>query len=390
MDTGSATIWQVAAGDTNHSYCDVCLDWDVICFGPGSSGSWPGCKAKLENDGWSTRKIGQIRRFHEEIENGDFVVLRLGTSHVYGVGQVVDKCGEPCVPLVDPVDCCSWNDHFGDVDGWDLQFVRRVRWLWDYRCHDREPKVFKTYAMKFGDTVQKLSEESCVRRWIDDLEVAQCKRERNLVDLPQSGQNFLPQVETSKIANHLFDKGVAASSINALTEDLSELQHIASWYRRSPPSEHETVAYLVVPLLRALGWTPQRMAVEWNRMDLALFNRLPREDKNLAVVVEVKRLGHACLPARSQAQYYAEEEGKERDECQRLIVTDGIRYGVYVRGDDGTFPHAPAAYLNIDRMMDCYRILSPKQPKRDEYCGGAAQALELIASDWSREGSQKR
>ena len=375
MNTGCATIWQVAAGDTNRFYYDVCLDWDVICIGPGHRGPWPGCKADLRKDGLSTRKIGQIRRFHEEIENGDFVVLHLGTSHVYGVGEVVGDCG-------------SWNDHFGDIDGWDLQFVRRVRWLWDYRRHDRGPEVFKTYAMKWGDTVQKLSEESRVREWIDNLEVAQCKLERDPADLPQSGQNRLPQVETSEVANQLFGKGAAS---NALTEDLSELQRIASWYDRSPskPSERETVAYLVVPLLRALGWTPECMAVEWDRMDLALFNRLPREDKNLAVVVEVKRRGQACLPARPQAQYYAEEEGKERDECERLIVTDGIRYGVYVRGDDGTFPHAPAAYLNINRMMDRYRILlSPKQAERDEYCGGAAQALELIASDWSHEGSQ--
>ena len=366
MDTSSATIWQVAAGDTNHSYCNVCLNWDVICFGPGSSGPWPGCEAKLKKDGWSTRKIGQIRRFHEEIENDDFVVLRLGTSHVYGLGQVVGDW--------------SWNDHFGDVDGWDLQFVRRVRWLWDYRCHDRKP-VFKTYAMKLGDTVQKLSEESPVRAWINDLEVAQCKLERDLAALPQSGQEyFLPELKLPEVANRLFDRGVAASSINALTEDLSELQRIASWYQRSGtrPSEHETVAYLVVPLLRALGWTPQRMAVEWNRMDLALFSRLPRKDKNLAAVVEVKRLDHACLPARPQAQYYAEEGGKERDECQRLIVTDGMRYGVYVRSANGKFPDTPCAYLNINRMVECYYIFS---------CSGATKALELIASDWSREGS---
>ena len=363
MDTGRATIWQVAAGDTSHSHYDVCLSWDVICLGPGRGGPWLGCEAKLKRDGW-----GQIKRFHEEIKDGDFVVLHLGTSHVYGVGEVVG-------------DCSSWNDHFGDIDGWDLQFVRPVRWLWDYRCHDRKPKVFRTYAMKRGGTVQKLSEENPVRKWIDNLEVAQCKLERDPAALPQSGQKCLPRVEASEVANHLFDKGVAASSINALTEDLSELQRIASWYDRSgaEPSEHETVAYLVVPLLRALGWTPQRMAVEWNHMDLALFSRLPREDRNLAAVVEVKRYDHACLPAKPQAQYYAEEEGKERDECQRLIVTDGARYGVYVRSDNGKFPDTPRAYLNINRMMERYCILS---------CSGAAEALELIASDWSREGSQ--
>ena len=47
--------------------------------------------------------------------DGDLDVLRLGTSEVYGVGEVLGD-----YPGV---------DEFGDVDGWALQHVRRVRWL---------------------------------------------------------------------------------------------------------------------------------------------------------------------------------------------------------------------------------------------------------------------
>ena len=50
-----------------------------------------------------------------------------------------------------------------------------------------------------------------------------------------------------------------------------------------------------IPLLRALVWTPQRMAVEWNYVDLALFDRLPRSDQSLRVVVEAKKMDNACL-----------------------------------------------------------------------------------------------
>ena len=184
------------------------------------------------------------------------------------------------------------------------------------------------------------------------------------------------------MANYLFDQGVAADSINALTEHLGELQRIASWYDRSgvSPSESETVAQLVVPLLRTLGWTPQRMAFEWlvkgadklGRIDIVLFSRLPRDKKNLAVVVEAKKRNSAVLAAKLQAERYSARSGLK--ECRRLILTDGIRYGVYVKDNGGKFPDTPTAYLNINRMMDNYPILE---------CRGAREALELISSDWS-------
>jgi hypothetical protein len=33
MNVGNTTIWQVAAGDTNRIYADLCHDWDVIMTG---------------------------------------------------------------------------------------------------------------------------------------------------------------------------------------------------------------------------------------------------------------------------------------------------------------------------------------------------------------------
>lgn len=225
--------------------------------------------------------------------------------------------------------------------------------------------------MKLGDSVQGLSETSPVRDWIGDLEVAPEKLHRDLVSLPDGKPK---QIEISEVADYLFDRGVADSSIKALIEDLGALQRIASWYGRSgtEPSERETVAYLAVPLLRAWGWTPQRMAVEWNRIDIALFGRPPREDSNLAVVVEAKKRNNACFTAKGQARDYAIQTGRE--ECRRLIVTEGIRYGVYFK--DKADQYRLMAYLNINRMVDSYPILN---------CSGAAEALWLISSDWTGE-----
>jgi hypothetical protein len=133
------------------------------------------------------------------------------------------------------------------------------------------------------------------------------------------------------------------------------------------PSEHETVAYLVVPLLRAIGWTPQRMAVEWNHIDVALFERLPRSDGSLRVVVEAKKMDNSCLSAASQAMSYAQP----RPLCQRLIVTDGMRYGVYTRSQTNSFElHA---YLNLARLRGDYPVYR---------CTGAEDALLAMAPEW--------
>jgi hypothetical protein len=348
MNINGLTIWQQAAGDTDRNYADICLRWGVILNGPGHEGPWPDCEKELRAVGFSSRKMTDLRRFAMEMQEGDLVVLRIGTANVLAVGQ-----------LVGPYE---WRDDFGDVDGWELQHVRRVRWLWS---DIRQPKVFDTYALKQGDTTQHLS-KGAVTEWLESLPATEEVFSCPLPELPSENQPG--KITLEEISDFLFDQGVASTSITKLLDEVGELTRIAKWYRRSdPPSEHETVAYLVVPLLRALGWTPQRMAVEWNRVDVALFERLPRGDDTLQIVVEAKNMGNSCLSAKSQAMAYA--NGKPG--CHRLIVTDGLRYGVYTRGDGGQF-HL-YAYLNLARLQRHYPIME---------CQGAEEALLSMAPEW--------
>lgn len=343
----SNTIWQHAAGDTNRDYAEYCLRWDVILFGPGDAGSWPACKTALLNARWS-RKISDLQRFAEQMKDGDLVVLRLGTSKVLGVGQIVGSY--------------EYHDAFEDMDGWDLQHIRRVRWVWKGLT---APQIFSPYDMKLGDTTQCLAAQSIVRSWLASLPVTQADLSRNLVSLP----NTEPVIEVNEISEFLFDHGVASASITHLLHEIDELIRIATWYQRSgKPSEHETVAYLVVSLLRALGWTPQRMVVEWKNVDVALFDRLPRSDDALSIVVEAKKMGRSCLAAMAQAMTYT--NGK--DGCHRFIVTDGLRYGIYTRASDNSF-HLHA-YLNLTRLKRDYPIY---------ICKGAADALLAMAPEWT-------
>lgn len=115
-----------------------------------------------------------------------------------------------------------------------------------------------------------------------------------------------------------------------------------------------------------MGWTPQKMGIEWNKVDLALFETLPREDDNLDVVVEAKKKDKSCLTAKSQAGSYA----KKRPNCKRLIVTDGLRYGIYVKANDEFSFHS---YLNLTDLKTSYPIFN---------CSGAMNALWAMTPEW--------
>lgn len=360
MEIGERRIWQVAAGDSSErAYPDLLLKWDIVAIGPGRYGRWPESREECRDE----RGDAQVRiseRFASEMAVGDIVVLRLGKNAVYGVGTLESDY--------------LWLDDMGDVDGWDLQHCRRVRWLWRYDAGDGK-KTFPDNTLRWGDTVQQAT-TPVLTRWIEEIQVGRKALNRSLVPLPDTcvdGQRLKP-VTSEEISEYLFDRGIAADNIDALTSRMTDLVRIASWYARTAfqPAERETVAYLIVPLLRSLGWTPQRMAIEWNRIDIALFNALPRSDENLIAAVEAKKRGRTCLTSSTQVFGYASQPG--RGKCLRAISTEGLLYSVFRRNAKNPFKGTPESYLNLTRMVSEYPLLG---------CAGAKEALLMMASDWS-------
>jgi hypothetical protein len=275
-------------------------------------------------------------------------VLKLGIDTVIGVGEIIDKY--------------KWDDSFGDIDGWDLQHVRRVKWLWTNLV---SPQIFNPHSVKWGDTTQKLTKSGEVWEWLKNLEINESNFTSDLPQLP-SYWNFKTSIK--EVAEYLYSKGVAGNSINHLLSEFDELVRIAKWYGQSStfPSESETIAYLVAPLLRALGWSPQRMAIEWNKVDIALFTGLPRKEDNLSIVVECKQMNFSCLTALSQAERYAES----RPYCGRLIVTDGIRYGVFLKRGNTFYLNS---YLNLSRLRSEYPVYNAH---------GIQEAFHLMSPDF--------
>ncbi|MDT3778979.1 hypothetical protein PJI16_15540 [Nitrospira sp. MA-1] len=335
MDLTGKTLWQVGAGDTDRSYGDICIKYDVMLAGPGELGEYEkACYAHL----------GHIRRFCREALSGDIVLLRLGTGDILAVGEIVD-------------DKAEWLKAFADVDGWDLQHVRRVRWF------PNTKRVFPPRTL--GGQVRTFAAVNveAVRTWVESLAIAEHDRNRALAHVPAAGTELDPV----ELARRLFIEGLPSEHVDKLLATFSSLQRVASWYwneTKRPegrPSEQETVCYLVVPFLLSLGWSQQTAAVQWNYVDVALFNGMPSTESTLTCVVEAKLLGKSVFSPLGQALEYALRPGRER--CNRLIVTDGIRYALHRREGD---KFALKAYLNILNVRDGYPVLG---------CGGAVDAV---------------
>jgi hypothetical protein len=311
MSSSSRAIWQLAGGPASRPYADVFLRHGVGLIGPGDPGPW----SQERNDDDFIDEQGAIgsfvRRFASEMQLGDLVLLRTGIAAIAAVGIVASDY--------------IYLNQFDDVNGWDLQHARRIRW-------SRLPEEYT-----FGTQVFGANPTRCSRIWTEEVKDY---AERFMNSPPTHWQEApLPALPAEE--PDLDRVPLALEEIVAKAQDLARL----FWDRQSfgdHPTEDELVAHFVLPFLRKLGWPPELIAVKWRRIDVAVFTSLPRTPQNCRFVIEAKRLGAGVEGALKQAKGYVESLGVLRD----VIVTDGIRYRMY-SCENG---FAPVAYANLIRL----------------------------------------
>ena len=107
-DDSSHAVWQISAGPASRAYAEVFLRHGVALVGPGDAGPWNPERDDDEFEG------GFVRRFASEVKTGDVFLLRKGIATIAAVGLVAGDY--------------LYANAFDDVNGWDLQHVRRVHW----------------------------------------------------------------------------------------------------------------------------------------------------------------------------------------------------------------------------------------------------------------------
>jgi hypothetical protein len=298
-------VWQISGGPSARSYTELFLKHGVALIGPGDAGPWAPERDDDEFDG------GFVRRFATEIVAGDVLLLRTGIATIAAVGLVA-------------IDYLYVNA-FDDVNGWDLQHARRVRW-------SRLPGEHSFRSAVFGANPPR-----CSRAWNADV----VDFANRFLNSPPDHWQAAPLPELPAEEPPLDEVPHALKGIVAQAADLVPLLQDRQAFGEHP-SEDELIAHFVVPFLRALGWAPERIAVQWRCIDVAVFRALPRTPENCHLVIEAKRLGAGVEGALDQAKGYVEALGVPRD----VIVTDGIRYRMYAaaRGFE------PVAYANLARL----------------------------------------
>ena len=338
MNKAMSQVWQMAAGQAGRFYSDLFLAHDVMFLGPGNFGPYSkAAYARAVSEGLAGSGIvSNIASFHDNVSPGQIVLMRNGLR-VKAIGVVADTEYE-------------WNETFDDVYGWNLQHARRVIWQ-EHLTEDLE-RLQKNGPL-FGDrkqipTFTRVSDEGVlapIRPLLSSL------RRRELKAMPL----LLPApLSLDEVGQQLFARGVANDAVDKVIAAIERQRRLLRWYEQfgsesNRPTEHEVVAHTVLPLLLALGWSEQLLAVEWRKIDLAAFWATPSTEQHCVLVCEAKARNHGLQDVREQAFSYV--ENLKLDYCQKVLLTDGGRFYLYER-KLGKKPWSPQAvgYLNVETI----------------------------------------
>ena len=299
------TVWQVSGGTSDRSYADKFVNHGVALIGPGDSGPWSSDRSDEEFKG------SFVRRFASELSVGDVLLLRTGISTIRAVGLIASDY--------------QYLSQFDDVNGWDLQHGRRVRWFELPEPYDFGKPVFGANSHRFS-RVQSVDVIAYAIRFV------------------QSPPTYWQDLALPVLPIEEEPLGEPPTELQELVDQVNGLPELY----RDPvtfgvlPTEDEMIGHFVIPFLRAMGWPVESIAVKWRNIDLTLFSELPRVPKHCCCLIEAKRLGAGFESALDQAVGYVSDLGILCD----VVVTDGIRYCAY----EATSDFEPVAYANLARL----------------------------------------
>lgn len=312
-DPSQKAVFKVSAGGHARDHSRVFLNQDLAAIGPGGPGEW-----SEENRKNFDPKDQTPLRALAEMREGDLVVMTNGFS-VLTVGRVVAKY--------------RFDPRLRLVGGWDLFHYVRVKWA-DWREEPvkkefgREPPAqldlrIRRRACRLGG--QSSETIDWARRVDRRLEQLGCWS-RELEPLPLDDGGLDPDD-----VNRCLPESVQRADLWEVVNRAKKMWEEINWAQG--PSESEAVALLTVPLLLALGWKPGSIALEWQRIDVALFDG-DKNGQNCRLLVEAKRPGSGLSWAKGQAFDYANDERREIPKETPVLVTDGFSIALFQRGAD--------------------------------------------------------
>lgn len=339
IDLSNKKVWQIANGDSSRDYSSVFLDFGVALVGPGNFGDAREPKSYECYKSKENKDANKVLIF-KEIKKDDWLILKNGQMEVIAVGKVSSNY--------------DYNPIFADVDGWDLHHFVNVDWY--IPSNDKIISLSKRYLSRTTVAACRKKEVFDVINTIDfKLEIK--KHDYLSLSVPKA-------ISFDDISEFLINKGIRIKDSEDISNTIMRIQKLAKWYLEHDSStlEHEIRTFLVIPLLISLGWSEQKIKIEYNKIDIAIFNN--SFDGNYKsspnIIIETKTFADGLSYTHKQAQVYA----KKYPECNTLITTNGIMYKIYKKHNSEFRQHA---YLNISNLREKNYLYSDM--------GGAMDAL---------------
>ncbi len=336
-------VWQVACGEAGRYYDDLFLDHDVMFLGPGEPGPFDNDRYREEARAGRISKShpGRVRNFKDGVQPDDIILLRKG-YRVISIGVARNPNYSYCESL-------------DDVYGWQLQHCRSVSWQPALNGElDRIQSRRDLFARrKQIPTFTRVNDRSILKP-IERL-FARCSK-RPAKPLPQAS----PVLSLEGLGQKLFAKGLPNSAVDQVLRALDRQRRLVTWYKTERrdsgrPTEHEVVAHMVLPLLLALGWSEQLLAVEWKSIDLAAFHSTPTNAARCLLVCEVKKGGSGMQEVWRQAHGYVEK--LKLGSCRTILVTEGARFYLYSKRG-ARWSDTPTGYFNVTNIRESH--VAPK------------------------------
>ncbi len=327
-------VWQIATGETGRDYRDLCFAHDVMIIGHSHKGS----AMKYDYSGGKPNSPeSQVFNFAHKPKPGDRILMRLA-HEVIGIGQIPEGKENQY----------DLDKQFNCVYGWDLSHCRRVIWADGFELGSLA-NVFEHSKQK--PTFTQVHEKEIIEmvRVIDNAHFDRPLKDKLRLDTTPYTH------ETLGVA--LFEAGISNRNIEEILQALQQAERLCNWYRSDKcgrkPTENEIISHIILPLLLGLGWSHQQIAVEWNRVDLALFKMTPTTKDNCIVILEAKGLGRPLGDVLIQPEGYIESLGLTN--VVYILTTDGENLFVYGK-DDEIWDPKPIGYISVSKRQKAYAL----------------------------------
>lgn len=327
-------VWQIAAGERSRDYSELFLAHDLMLIGTDHLDD--DARSSQYADGvHNSRNSRRVYRFAHEVDPGDRVLMRSGQK-VISVGEIPSEAEHQY----------EFDSTFRSVYGWDLQHLRRVKWAADLELGDELVMAFRGKRMaRFGQV-----RDSYILAAVRNLDAAHFAAPLN--ELPPTDTRVYTD---DKLRVELSRAGVNNKNIEDIVAKLSQAKHLISWYRTDGSgrklAEYEVVSHIVLPLFLGLGWSYKQIAVEWNKVDMAFFERTPATEANCVMVLEAKGLERGLSQILHQPQDYVRRLGLEG--VRHIVTTNGTELFVYEKSGTDWNPN-PVGYLSIPSLQREY------------------------------------